>query len=130
MIKLALIAALAFAHHGNDPPPAPDTLKVDTQSSSTLYSGHITQFDTEDAVAQVEINDATISVSHQITDRIFYNGFELYNVNWIWVGDDTHDNEFGGAGDCSMDDWHDHDGSFHALLTCYQIENEDDRTTH
>lgn len=119
-----ILVGFSIAVFANGSPPPPDTLEVITQSADTLYTGHISQYDTEDAIKQVEINNATVVVNHQVTDRIFYNGFELYNINWIWVGDDTNDHEFGGAGDCSAWDHRNSDESFHVVLTCYQIENE------
>jgi hypothetical protein len=116
IISTILLSATAFAH--DNPPPGPDTLQVNTPLESTFYSGHISQYDDEDAIGQVEINGATITVLSQVTDNIFYNGFELETVNWIWIGDDTGGNEFGESGNCVATNWHNSDGSFHVELEC------------
>src|ERR1700729_2820789 len=119
LIPLYLLTKLAFAH--DNPPPAPDTLQVNTPLNSTFYSGHISQLDKEDAIGQVEINGATITTLYSITDDIFQNGFELQNVNWIWVGDDTSGNEFGSSGNCVESDTHNSDGSLHVELNCTYV---------
>lgn len=104
-----------------------DTLVVDTQYTNTTYTGHITQLDTEDTIKQVEINDATVVVVNN--GNIFANGFEYYNANWVWVGDDTHDTEFGGYGQCTETNTTDHDGAQHVILHCHELHNEVNRTT-
>ena len=124
-IALALLSLAASTYADPVPLHPGDTLEVDTQFGATVYTGHISQFDTEDAIGQIEINDALVQVFTEDGEgTIFTNGFESYNVNWIWVGDDQSGNEFGGAGDCTERDWTDTDNSFHVVLSCYQIENE------
>lgn len=125
LIALSL-SGLAYGHHD----PQPDTLTVHTQYGPIYYSGNITQLDTEDSIKQIEINDATVNESGYsydayLADHIFTNGFEQgYNVNWIWVGDDTHGVEFGGVGQCTETYHQDSDGSQHVELFCHQINNE------
>lgn len=115
LISLAMFSSTCVASNH-------DTLQVNTQYSNTLYTGSISDLDTEDSIKQVEINDATVVVVNN--GDIFANGFELYNVNWIWVGDDTSDHEFGGVGQCTETNTTDHDGAQHVILHCHELHNE------
>lgn len=117
----AALVSVAFGAHAHT---HHDTLDVYSQYGHQSFAGSISVFDKEDAIRQVEINGAVVSADG--SDLIFYNGFELYRVNWIWVGDDQAGHEFGYAADCREESDHaDGDGDLHVTLSqCYIIQQE------
>lgn len=123
MLSICCVTAVA---HNNAPA---DTVDVYSQFGHMFLTGNITDLDKEDTIKQVEINDA--HTGWVGFDNIFSNGFELYNVNWILIGDDSDDNEFGYAMQCVDEhDWKDSHGDTHVVLSnCHLLFNEPNRAS-
>ena len=115
----------AFAH---DHVPA-DTVDIYSQYGHTYFlDGNLIQLDKEDQIKQIEIVNAHTGWTG--FDSLFANGFELYNVNWIVIGDDSSNNEFGFALDCvDESDYKDMYGDTHVTLwNCHMLFNEANRS--